>query len=175
MTDMAFENPAKVRLREGGKIRQIASAQDASILLDSADWPGDRTQIHLAACQAADEALSGSGKATDAFNAFILAAREADILVEASAEDKHKTSRIFFESSVCIRPHGGSSVREVKSVNGACEILIDWPHAKRGPYYQSAREVVQAALDGTATPHQAREAFVALAGHAGILIDGGAE
>ncbi|MBZ9674304.1 DUF982 domain-containing protein [Mesorhizobium sp. ES1-1] len=175
MTDTTFEKPAKVRLREGGKIQQVTSAQDASILLDSADWPGDRTEGHRVASQAADEALSGDGATTEAFNAFILAAREADILVEASSEEKAKTNRIFFERSVCIRPHGGNSVREVKSVNGACEILIDWPHAKRGPYYQSAREVVQAALDGKATPHQAREAFVALAGHADILIDGGAE
>lgn len=175
MTDVAFETPAKVRLREGGKLHRVASAHDASVLLHSADWPGYRTQVHGVASHAADEALGGRGAATDAVNAFILAAREAGILVEAPPEDNRKTSRIFLESSVRIRPHGGSSVREVKTVNGACEILIDWPHAKRGPYYQSAREVVQAALDGTASPHQAREAFVALAGHAGVLFDRGAE
>lgn len=175
MTDVAFETPARVRLRQGGKIQQITSAQDASILLHSADWPCDRTELHHSASEAADEALGGCGTATDAFNAFVIAAREADILVEASSRDNRKTSRIFFESSVRIKPHGGSSVRDVDTVDGACEILIDWPHAKRGPYYQSAREVVQAALGGTATPHQAREAFVALAGHAGVLIDRGAE
>ncbi|MFA6153279.1 DUF982 domain-containing protein [Mesorhizobium sp.] len=175
MTDVAFETPARVRLREGGKIQQVASAQDASILLHSADWPVDRIQLHNAASEAADEALGGRGAAKDAFNAFVIAATEVDILVEASSGENRKTSRVFFESSVRTKPHGGSSVRDVDTVDGACEILIDWPHAKRGPYYQSAREVVQAALGGTATPHQAREAFVALADHTGVMIDRGAE
>jgi len=101
------------------------------------------------------------------------AADQAGVYVEPSPLDPDgdsKQKRIYFESSLRIQPHGGETVREVKSINGACEILIDWPHGKRGPFYQSAREVVQAALEGKATPAQAREAFAALAAHAGILI-----
>jgi hypothetical protein len=175
MKDVVFTTPIKLRLHEGAKIRRIASVHEASILLASADWSGDRTDVHRDACAAADDALAGYGTATDAFNALVLVANEAGILAQPSSDDVDKQNRIHFESSVRIQPHGGSTVREVKSVNGACEILIDWPHAKRGPYYQSAREVVEAALDGKATPGQAREAFAALAAHAGILIERGVE
>jgi hypothetical protein len=175
MKDEAFSTPVKVRLSDGAKIQRIASTQQAFILLESADWPGERTLVHSDACEVAEDALGGHRTAQEAFNAFVLAAQEAGIFLESSSDDAGKPNRIHFERSVCIQPHGGSTTREVKSVNGASEILIDWPHAKRGPYYQSAREVVQAALDGKATPDQAREAFAALAGHAGILIERGAE
>jgi hypothetical protein len=174
MNDLAFEIPVKLRLAEGAKIRRISSAREASVLLESADWPGGQTEIRREACIFADDALAGHRTMEDARHIFVMAAREADILVEPSPDDDSKTNRIYFESSVCIQPHGGSTTREVKSVNGACEILIDWPHAKRGPYYQSAREVMQAALDGKATPAEAREAFAALAAHAGILVERGA-
>ena len=35
-------------------------------------------------------------------------------------------------------------------VNGACEALIDWPHAKRGPYYQSGREILEGTIQAKA-------------------------
>lgn len=173
MQDLAFQTSVKVRLREGAKTRRIGTVHEASILLESADWPGDRTQLHRDACDVADEALAGRRPAAP--NALLLAAAEAGIPLELSADDPGKPNHIHFESSVCIQPHGGNTVREVKSVNGACDILIDWRHAKRGPYYQSAREVVQAALEGKASPAQARVAFVALAAHAGILAERTAE
>jgi hypothetical protein len=60
-------------------------------------------------------------------------------------------------------------LRDVRSVEGACEVLIDWPHGRRGPFYQSALEVMNAALEGNATAAEAREAFADLCAHAGIL------
>lgn len=113
--------------------------------------------------------------AEDAPTAFVAAANAAAIVVEPASDDGGRPGRIHFERNVCIQPHGGNTAREVKSVNGACEILIDQPHAKRRPYYQSAREVVHAALEVKANPGKAREALVALAAHAGIVFERGAE
>ena len=50
-------------------------------------------------------------------------------------------------------------------------MLIDWPHARRGPYYQAALEVVNAAMDGNATTAEARAAFTDLCAHAGVLAE----
>ena len=63
-----------------------------------------------------------------------------------------------------------NTMRDVETIEDACQILIDWPHARRGPFYQAAREVVESALKGDATASQAREAFAALAAHAGVLV-----
>ena len=64
--------------------------------------------------------------------------------------------RIPFERPVSIRDAGrGNTVRHVKTVNGASEVLTDWPHARRGPVYQ---ETV------------ARSAFEAFARHAEVLV-----
>lgn len=82
-----------------------------------------------------------------------------------------ETERIPFETPVVIRAGDEATKRTVKTVNGACEVLIDWPHARRGPFYQTAREIVEAALKGEVSPSQAREAFAGLASHAGILVD----
>ncbi|QKC96042.1 DUF982 domain-containing protein [Mesorhizobium sp. NZP2298] len=69
-----------------------------------------------------------------------------------------------------IRPHGSDTIREVASLQDASEILIDWPHASRGPFYQAAREKVEAALENKDGAAQAQEAFTALCDHAGILV-----
>ncbi|RUZ97629.1 DUF982 domain-containing protein, partial [Mesorhizobium sp. M7A.F.Ca.CA.002.05.1.1] len=50
------------------------------------------------------------------------------------------------------------------------EILIDWPQAKRGPFYQAAREKVEAALETGTGAAEAQEAFAALCSHAGVLV-----
>jgi hypothetical protein len=63
-----------------------------------------------------------------------------------------------------------STKREVKSVRGACEVLIDWPHSRRGPVYQTTMEVLQSAIAGRVTPEEAHGAFVAFAKHAGVLV-----
>jgi hypothetical protein len=81
--------------------------------------------------------------------------------------------KITFDSPVAIRDAGHqNTVRHVKSVNGASEVMIDWPHARRGPVYQQTVAVIEAALAGAATPAEAREAFHNFAGHAGVLVEG---
>jgi hypothetical protein len=80
--------------------------------------------------------------------------------------------KIPFESPVAIRAGHENTIRHVKSVNGACEVLIDWPHARRGPVYQETMAVIQAALDGDKTAAEARQAFYAFADHAGVLVGG---
>lgn len=79
-----------------------------------------------------------------------------------------KEDRIPFASSVCVQVD--STKREVKSVRGACEVLIDWPHSRRGPVYQSTMEVLQSAIAGKATSEEAHDAFVAFAKHADVLV-----
>lgn len=80
-----------------------------------------------------------------------------------------KQDRLPFGSPICVLV-GGSTKRQVKSVRGAQEVLIDWPHARRGPVYQSTMEVLQAALAGKATAEQAHDAFAAFAKHADVLV-----
>ncbi|UCI34247.1 DUF982 domain-containing protein [Mesorhizobium sp. B4-1-4] len=69
-----------------------------------------------------------------------------------------------------VKPHGSDTIREVTTLQDASEILIDWPHAKRGPFYQAAREKIEAALESNAGAAQAQEAFTALCDHAGLLV-----
>ena len=80
-----------------------------------------------------------------------------------------KVDRLPFSSSVCVQV-SDSTKREVKSVRGASEVLIDWPHSRRGPVYQSTMEVLQSAIAGRATAEEAHDAFVAFAKHAGVLV-----
>jgi hypothetical protein len=59
----------------------------------------------------------------------------------------------------------------VKSVNGASEVLTDWPHARRGPVYQETVAAIEATLTGDAPAEHARAAFQAFAEHAGVLVE----
>ncbi|MBL8578175.1 MAG: DUF982 domain-containing protein [Mesorhizobium sp.] len=79
-----------------------------------------------------------------------------------------KQLRMPFGRTVCVRI-ADNKKREVKSVRGACEILIDWPHSRRGPVYQSTMEVLQATLAGKTSVEEAHDAFVAFAKHANVL------
>lgn len=80
--------------------------------------------------------------------------------------------KIFFDSPVAIRTLQEQTVRRVKSVNGASEVMTDWPHARRGPVYQETVAIIEAALTGAETAGNARNAFAAFAEHAGVLVDG---
>lgn len=84
--------------------------------------------------------------------------------------EREKQERLPFGGTVCIKI-GDNKKREVKSVRGACEILIDWPHARRGPVYQATMEVLQAALAGKASVEEAHDALVAFAKHADVLME----
>ncbi|MDQ2634466.1 MAG: DUF982 domain-containing protein [Pseudomonadota bacterium] len=79
-----------------------------------------------------------------------------------------KEDRMPFGSPVCVQI--GDTKREVKTVRGACEILIDWPHSRRGPAYQATMEVLQSAIAGKVTAEEAHDAFVAFAKHADVLV-----
>ena len=79
-----------------------------------------------------------------------------------------KEDRLPFSSSVCVQI--SDTKREVKSVRGASEVLIDWPHSRRGPVYQTTMEALQSAIAGRATAEEAHDAFVAFAKHAGVLV-----
>ena len=79
-----------------------------------------------------------------------------------------ENDRLPFGSPVCVQISDNTK-REVKSVRGACEVLIDWPHSRRGPVYQSTMEVLQSAVAGKATAEEAHDAFVSFAKHAGVL------
>lgn len=83
--------------------------------------------------------------------------------------ERQKQDRLPFGAGVCIRID--DTKREVKTVAGACEVLIDWPHARRGPAYQTTMEVLQAALAGKVSAQEAHDSFVAFAKHAGVLVE----
>ena len=78
-------------------------------------------------------------------------------------------AELMLSTPIRIKPHGSDTIRDVDTLRDASEILIDWPHAKRGPFYQAAREQIEAALDGNGGA-QAQEAFAALCNHAGVLV-----
>ena len=78
--------------------------------------------------------------------------------------------KIPFDSPVAIRAAHMNTIRHVKSVNGASEVMTDWPHARRGPVYQETVAVIEAALAGDVSAAGAREAFRNFAEHAGVLV-----
>lgn len=79
-------------------------------------------------------------------------------------------SKHYFDRPVRVQAGEGDTLRDVRSVEGACEVLIDWPHAHRGPFYQAALQVVNAAIEGETSTGEAREAFADLCAHAGVLV-----
>lgn len=81
-----------------------------------------------------------------------------------------KEDRLPFDSAVCVRLSDNTK-REVKSVLGATEVLIDWPHARRGPVYQETMGILRSAVARTVSVEEAHDAFVAFAEHAGVLVD----
>ncbi|RUW63209.1 DUF982 domain-containing protein [Mesorhizobium sp. M7A.F.Ca.US.008.03.1.1] len=79
-------------------------------------------------------------------------------------------SELILPTPMRIKPHGSDTIRDVATLKDASEILIDWPQAKRGPFYQAAREKVEAALETKAGAAEAQEAFAALCSHSGVLV-----
>lgn len=77
---------------------------------------------------------------------------------------------LMLSTPIRIRPHGSDTIRDLVTLRDASEILIDWPQARRGPFYQAAREQVEAALNGDGRAALAQEAFAALCNHAGVLV-----
>lgn len=75
-----------------------------------------------------------------------------------------------FGFEIRLQPGDDGTIVPVANLKSACAVLIDWPHARRGPFYQSAREKVEAAIKGDATTSEAAEAFLGLCQHAGIVV-----
>jgi hypothetical protein len=166
-----FDRPVPISVGIIGTVHKVSNAREAAEMLVN-QWPEEGTAKHIEARRVCLEVLHGQQKADMARAAFAEAAREAAILAEASpASDDVAEPHVLFEKPVKVTVGSSSTVRVVETVQGACEVLIDWPHAQRGPFYQSTREVVEAVIDGVATTEEAREAFAALAEHAGILVD----
>ncbi|RVA31196.1 DUF982 domain-containing protein, partial [Mesorhizobium sp. M7A.F.Ca.US.001.01.1.1] len=46
-------------------------------------------------------------------------------------------SELILPTPMRIKPHGSDTIRDVATLRDASEILIDWPQAKRGPFYQA--------------------------------------
>jgi hypothetical protein len=88
----------------------------------------------------------------------------------ADGDTLQNDERMPFESPICVMI-GGSTRREVKSVRGASEVMIDWPHARRGPQYHATVDALEAALAGKMSAAEARAAFLAFARHAGVYVD----
>ncbi|RUM96542.1 DUF982 domain-containing protein [Pseudaminobacter arsenicus] len=74
-----------------------------------------------------------------------------------------------FGSPVRVRIGADNTIRDVKTVKGACECLTDWPQAKRGQLYREAFETCNAVLAGERSAEDARAAFVAAAEESGLL------
>ncbi|UCI22068.1 DUF982 domain-containing protein [Mesorhizobium sp. B2-1-8] len=77
---------------------------------------------------------------------------------------------LMLSTPLRVKPHGSDTIREVATLQDASEILIDWPQAKRGPFYQAAREKIESALENDESAAQAQEDFTALCEHAGLLV-----
>ncbi|MEI9431342.1 DUF982 domain-containing protein [Mesorhizobium sp. Cs1299R1N3] len=77
---------------------------------------------------------------------------------------------LMLSTPLRVKPHGSDTIREVATLQDASEILIDWPQAKRGPFYQAAREKIESALQNNEGVAQGQEAFTALCDHAGLLV-----
>lgn len=76
-----------------------------------------------------------------------------------------------FKPSVLIKVREGGRVltREVRDVLTASGVHLSW--TGRGKAWRRAADVLADALSGDATPDEAREAFVAAAREAGVLIE----
>ena len=80
MENPRFENAVTIRTDPAGGSSALADvAACTSFLLR--EWPGKRGDKHRAALQACSDASSGKKSSDSARRAFVLAAREAGILI----------------------------------------------------------------------------------------------
>jgi hypothetical protein len=76
-----FSRPVEVAVGVSGSIRHISNAEQAVELL-TGQWRDAGSAPHSAALRACRRAISGDVAADNAREAFIVAAREAHVLVE---------------------------------------------------------------------------------------------
>ena len=82
MAEKRFEKPVRVKLNPKGKVIAVESTRQATDLLISVDWPGERDEWHGEAVDTCHKVLDGHRSTVDASESFARAAKAAGILVE---------------------------------------------------------------------------------------------
>lgn len=82
MDEKPFDTPVRIMFGPLGPIRVVNSTKEAAALLADTQWPGQRGARHRDAVDACLKVLDGHRSTADARNAFVEAARAADMLVE---------------------------------------------------------------------------------------------
>ena len=77
-------------------------------------------------------------------------------------------ARLWFHPPVVVMTEKPGLSMGISSVERAGEQLLQW--SVRGPNWEAAVAACMAALDGTGTPEQAREAFAEAARESGMLL-----
>lgn len=167
-----FDRPIPVVVGTVRTVHQVSNAREAAHLLINR-WPRQGTAMHIRARTVCLAVLHGQQKPVEAREAFADAAREANVLAKATVDiSEAMDGSLPFDAPVRIRTGAtGASSRLVTSVQGAIDVLIDWPQSRRGPAYHATRDIVEGAIDGQTTPAEAREAFAALSDDERILLE----
>jgi hypothetical protein len=76
--------PVVIQIEQGGQYRNVTSVMEAAVLLFQV-WPKDHGEAYFVARHACIKAMEGKVPADHARSAFIAAAREAHMHVEALA------------------------------------------------------------------------------------------
>jgi len=168
-----FDKPIPVIVGAVKTIHKVSNAREAAHLLINR-WPSQGTAVHVRARTLCLAVLHGQQQPNAAREAFAEAAREADVLARITVDiSDAMDGGLAFDVPVRIRTGvSGMSSRLVTSVQGAADVLIDWPQSRRGPAYNAARDIVEGAIDGQTTPAEAREAFAAFSDGEEILLEG---
>lgn len=166
-----FDKPIPVIVGTVRTVHRVSNAREAAHLLINR-WPRQGTATHVHARTVCLAVLHGEQQPNVAREAFAEAAREAKILAGITVDiSDAMDGGLPFDVPVRIRTGiSGASSRLVTSVQGAADILIDWPQSRRGAAYHATRDIVEGAIDGQTTPAEAREAFAALSDDERILL-----
>lgn len=167
-----FDKPIPVIVGAVRTVHKVSNARDAAHLLINR-WPRQGTATHVRARTVCLAVLHGQQKPSAARDAFAEAAREAEVLAKVTVDISDALDRgLPFNTPVRIRTGAtGASSRLVTTVQGAVDVLIDWPQSRRGAAYHATRDIVEGAIDGQTTPAEAREAFAALSDDERILLE----
>lgn len=167
-----FDRPIPVFIGTVRTVHKVSNAREAAYLLINR-WPRQGTAIHVRARTLCLAVLHGQQKPNAAREAFAEAAREADVFAKVTVDiSDAMDGSLQFDVPVRIRTGAtGASSRMVTSVQGAADVLIDWPQSRRGAAYHATRDIVEGAIDGQTTPAEAREAFAALSADERILLE----
>ena len=167
-----FDRPIPVIVGRVRTVHRVSNAREAAHLLINR-WPRQGTAVHVRARTVCLAVLHGEQQPNAAREAFVEAAREAEVLARVTVDiSDAMDGGLPFDVPVRIRTGiSGASSRLVTSVQGAADILIDWPQSRRGAAYHATRDIVEGAIDGQTTPAEAREAFAALSDDENILLE----